>query len=61
MKSFTGSAAISNKRKKTQEELRKEIESKEYEIAAYGEDTEEYLEAKLDLGEKKMNCISKLK
>ena len=55
MKSFTGSAAISNKRKKTQEELRKEIESKEYVISTYGGDTEEYLEAKLDLEERKMN------
>ena len=50
---FYGSASISSERRKIQEELIKEIESKEYVIAAYGEDTEEYLEAKLDLEEKK--------
>ena len=55
MGSFTGSASISHKRKKIQEELRKEIESKEYVIATYGEDKEAYLEEKLDLEEKKMN------
>ena len=53
MGSFTGSAVISNKREKIQDELRKEMESKEYVIAAYGEEREEYLEAKLGLGGKK--------
>ena len=52
MASFTESAAILSKRKKIQEEFRKEIEDKEYIIATYGEDAEEYMEAKLDLGEK---------
>ena len=55
MQSFTDSAAISSKIRKNQECLRGEIESKEYVIATYGEDTGGYLEEKLDLGEKKMN------
>ena len=44
---------IEQRTSKVQEELRKEIESKEYVIAIYGEGTEEYLEAKLDLEDKK--------
>ena len=48
---FTESSSNSIRRRKIQEELRKGIESKEYVIAAYGEDTEEYLEEKLDLDE----------
>ena len=46
MKSFTDFVMISNKRKKIQEELRKEMEDKEYVIGTYGEETEEYKEAK---------------
>ena len=48
---FYGSVEIPTERE-IQEELRKEIESKEYVIATYGEETEEYSEAKLDLGGK---------
>ena len=47
-------------KEKIQEELRKEIESKEYVIATYGEDTEEYSEAKLDLREKKSELNKKI-
>ena len=43
---------IPNKREKIQEELRKEMEDREYVIDTYGEETEEYKEAKMDLGEK---------
>ena len=53
MKTFTGSAAISSKRREMQEELINGIGSKEYVISAYGEDTEAYLEAKLDMGKQK--------
>ena len=42
------------------EELRKEIESKEYVIATYGEDSEEYLEEKLDLGERENELNKKI-
>ena len=38
---------------KVQEDLRKEMEDKEYVIDTYGEETEEYKEAKMDLQEKK--------
>ena len=60
MKSFTGSAAISNKRKKIQEELRRGVGSNEYVIATYGVDTDEYLEAKLDLEEKQNELNKKI-
>ena len=53
MKSFTDYAAISNEGKKIQEELRNEIESNEYAISTFGEDTEEYMESTLNLDEKK--------
>ena len=46
--------------KKTQEELRKEMGDKEYIIATYGEATEEYKEAKMDLGERRVSWIIKL-
>ena len=46
---FYGFAMISNKRKKIQEELRREVESKEYVIDTYGEETEEYRGAEMDL------------
>ena len=55
MSSFTGCAAILSKRMKIQQELKNEIESKEYVTAAYGEDTEECLGTKLDSEVKKMN------
>ena len=43
------------KKEKIQEELRKAIGNKEYVIATYGEDTEEYSEAKSNLEVRKMN------
>ena len=55
MANFTVFATILNKRKKIQEELRREIESKEYVIDTYGEETEEYKEAQMVLEERKMN------
>ena len=55
MGNFTVFAMILNKRRRIQEELRREIESKEYIIDTYGEETEEYKEAKMDMGERKMN------
>ena len=36
-----------------------EIESKEYVIGTYGEETEEYKEAEVDLEERKMNWACK--
>ena len=51
---------ISNKRKKTKEDLRKEMGDKEYILDAYWGETEEYKEAKMDLAEKKTNWIDKL-
>ena len=52
-KSFTDFAEISRKEKKIQEELRNEVGSNEYAISTFGENTEEWQEAKLDLEEKK--------
>ena len=50
---FTVFAMILNRRrKKTQEALTNEMGDKEYAIGTYGEETEEYKEAKMDLGEK---------
>ena len=47
---FTDFAMISNKSKKIQEELRKELEDREYVIDTYGEATEEYKAAKWTWG-----------
>ena len=41
--------------KKIQEEIRKEIENKEYIMETYGEETEEYKEARTNWEERKMN------
>ena len=60
VKGFTDYAAISNEGKKIQEELRNEIESKEYAISTFGEDTEAYMEEKLNLGEKKGELSKKI-
>ena len=57
---FYGFAMILNKRKKMQEELRREIKSKEYVIDTYGEETEEYKEPKMDLGERGNESDSKI-
>ena len=51
---------ILSERKKIQEELRREIESKEYVIDTYGEETEEYKEAKMDLEERKNELNKKI-
>ena len=48
------------KKGEIQEELRNAIGSKEYVIATYCGDTEEYSEAKSNLEERKMNWIIKL-
>ena len=49
---FYGFAMISNERKKIQEEVRREIESKSYVIDTYGEETEQFKEAKKESGRK---------
>ena len=43
------------KKEKIQDEIRKEIENKEYVMDTYGEETEEYKEARMNWEEKKMN------
>ena len=42
-------ASISNKERKAQEELQKEIEGNEYTISTYGEDTEEWKDSNINL------------
>ena len=48
-RSFTDFSGISSKESKIQEELRYEIESIEYAISTFGENTKKWEEAKLNL------------
>ena len=43
------------KKEKIQEELRREIEDKEYIMETYGEETEEYMEERMNWEERKRN------
>ena len=61
MKRFTDSAAISNKESKAPEELRNEIDSNEYAISTFGENTEDWREAQLNLEEKKGELSKQIK
>ena len=58
---FYGFCSDSERRKaKIQEALRNGIGSKEYAISTFGEDTEEYMDAKLNLDEKKEELCKKI-